>query len=354
SRLANTEKGKTGHFYNRKSSIRAEYSILEELERSMTVSREAEKAKILQHLSKIQSNVKRLQQQLQAVKPTPELVDNLKEMMEEIENAINAFKEEQRQIYEQLLREEKTTINELSVFERKMELWVLGNSRTEKVLKLPSAGVSVDKTQEDCLLEEVVEFGRFLQQTGGQQGGWDDYDHQNFLKAWTKHKRNLSYMDEAIEYLCGKTKEDIEQHDKWYQEFLTLHKRKKEAIRKSREKQQQGKDGNVRKKEKSDKMLKELWLEHREAKKQKEEREREQAAVEAWKKKKAIAFAMEQESQLKLQEKEITQQKECQQHHHVKLLLERYTLQKKVKEMGEDEKKEIKKTAEKMTKFQER
>ena len=23
---------------------------------------------------------------------------------------------------------------------------------------------------------------RFLQQTGGRQGGWDDYDHQTFLK----------------------------------------------------------------------------------------------------------------------------------------------------------------------------
>ncbi|NXG43769.1 CC112 protein, partial [Psilopogon haemacephalus] len=352
SRLENTEKDKNGHLYNRKSSIRVEYSILEELEHSMTVSREAEKARILQRLSKIRNNVKRLQQQLQNVKPTPKFVDNLKEMMEEIENMVNAFKEEQRQIYEQLLKEEKTTINELSAFERKMELWALGNSRTEKVLKWPSAGVSVDKTQEDCLLEEGVEFGRFLQQTGGRQGGWDDYDHKKFLKVWAKHKGNLSYMDETLEYLCEKTKEDIEQHDKWYKEFLTLHKRKKEAIRKWREKQQQGKDGDMREKEKSEKMLEELWLQHREAKKQKEE-EKQQAAVESWKKKKAIAFAMEQESQVKPEEEERMQQKECQQQHHIKLLLERYTLQKKGKEMGEEKNKKIKKTAEKITKFQE-
>ncbi|NXN09658.1 CC112 protein, partial [Indicator maculatus] len=362
SRLANTEKGKNGHLYIRKSSIRAEYSILEELERSMTVSREAEKVKILQQLSKIQNNMKKLQQQLQDVKPTPEVVDNLKKMMEEVENAINAFKEEHRQIYQQLLKEEKTTINELSIFERKMELWALRNSRTEEVLKLPSARVSVDKIQEDHLLEEVVEFGRFLQQTGRWQGGWNDCDHQNFLKVWTKHKGKLSYMDEALEYLCGKTKEDIEQHEKWYQEFLTLHKRKKESIRKWREKHQQGKDGNLREKEKSEKMFKELWLQHKEAKKQKEEeRKRQQAATEASKKKKAVAFAMEQESQLQLQEKERKQQKERQ--WHMKLLLERYTLQKKEKEKleklekekGEDEKEKMKRTAaENVSKFQER
>ncbi|XP_074711815.1 coiled-coil domain-containing protein 112 [Strix uralensis] len=360
--LANVEKVKNGHLYNRKSNFRVEYNILEELERSMTVSRKTEKAKILQQLSKIQNNVKRLEQHLKDEKPTPEFVDKLKEKMEEVENAINAFKEEQRQIYEQLLKEEKTTINELSVFERKTELWALGSS-TEKVLKLPSTRVSADKTLESHLTEEVLEFERFLQQTGGWQGGWDDYDHQNFLKVWTKHKGKMSYMDEALEYLCGRTKEDIEQHNKWYQEFLILHKRKKESVKKWKEKQQQEKERNLKEKEKSEKMLREEWLQHEEAQKQKaEERKRQQAAIEAWKKQKATVFAMEQGSQLKLEEKEKKQQKERQRH--MKLLLERYTLQKKEKgeleklekeRREEDEKEERKRTAaEEITKFQER
>ncbi|KAM9250986.1 LOW QUALITY PROTEIN: coiled-coil domain-containing protein 112 [Cariama cristata] len=365
--LANIEKDGNGSLYNRKSDFRVEYSILEDLEHSMTVSRKTEKAKILQELSKIQNNVKRLKQQLKDVKPTPEFVDKLKEMMEEVETAINVFKEEQRQIYEQLLKEEKTAINELSVFERKVELWVLGSSTTEKVLKLPSARVSADKTMENHLPEEVVEFERFLQQTGGRQGGWDDYDHQNFLKVWAKHKGRLSYIDEALEYLCGRTKEDIEQHDKWYREFLILHERKKESIKKWKEKQQQDKEGNLKEKETSEKMLKEEWLQHEEAQKQKaeEERKRQQAAIEAWKKQQAIAFAMEQASQLKLQEeKEKKQQKEHQHQCHMKLLLERHTLQKKEKEELEKLEKEKREEAEKeerkriaaeeITKFQKR
>ncbi|KFQ69879.1 Coiled-coil domain-containing protein 112, partial [Phaethon lepturus] len=363
--LVNVEKDKNGHLYNRKTDFRVEYSILEELEHSITSFCLTE-AKIVQRLSKIQNNVKRLQQQLKDVKPTPEFVDKLKEMMEEVENAINAFKEEQRQIYEQLLKEEKTAINELSVFERKVELWALGSSTTKKVLQLPSARVS-DKTLENHLPEEVVEFERFLQRTGGPQGGWDDYDHQNFLKVWTKHKGRLSYIDEAVEYLCGRTKEDIEQHHKWYQEFLILHKRKKESIKKWKEKQQQEKEGNMKEKEKSEKMLKEEWLQREEAQKQKAaaKRRRQQAAIEAWKKEKAIALAMEQASQLKLEErKEKKQQKERQRQCHLKLLLERYTLQKKEKEELEkleeekreeaenEERKRI--AAEEITKFQER
>ncbi|KFW03650.1 Coiled-coil domain-containing protein 112, partial [Fulmarus glacialis] len=365
--LAHIEKDKNGHLYNRKSDFRVEYSILEELEHSMTFRKFSREAKILQQLSKIQNNVKRLQQQLKDVKPTPEFVHKLKEMMEEVENAINAFKEEQRQIYEQLLKEEKTAINELSVFERKVELWALGSSITEKVLKLASARISVDKTLENHLPEEVVEFERFLQRTGGRQGGWDDYDHQNFLKVWTKHKGRLSYMDEALEYLCGRTKEDIEQHDKWYQEFLILHERKKESIMKWKEKQQQEKERNLKEKEQSEKMLKEQWLQREEAQKQKaeKERKRQQAAIEAWKKQKAIAFAMEQASQLKLEEeREKKQQKERQRQCHMRLLLERYTLQKKEKdeleklekEKREEAEKEERKriAAEEITKFQKR
>ncbi|XP_055646446.1 coiled-coil domain-containing protein 112 isoform X1 [Falco peregrinus] len=363
--LANIEKGKNGHLYNRRSNFRVEYSMLKELEHSMTVSRKTERAKILQQLSKIQNNVKTLQQQLKDVKPTPGFVDRLKEMMEEVENAISAFKEEQRQTYEQLLKEEKTAINELSVFERKV--WASGSSTTEKVLKLLSPRASVGETLENHLPEEVVEFERFLQRTGGRQGGWDDYDHQNFLKVWTKHKGRLSYMDEALGYLCGRTKKDIEQHDKWYQEFLILQERKKESIRKWKEKQQQEKEGNLKEKKKSEKMLKEEWLQHEEAQKQKveKERKRQKTATEAWKKQKAIAFAMEQASQLKIEEeKEKKQQKECQRQCHIKLLLERYTLQKKEKEKleklekekrEEAEKKERKRiAAEEITKFQER
>ncbi|NXN81755.1 CC112 protein, partial [Bombycilla garrulus] len=360
-RLANIEKDKTGHLYNRKSDFRVEYRLLEELEHSTTVSRKMEKAKILQQLSKIQNNVKRLQQQLKDVKPTPDYVDKIKEMMEEIENAINSFKEEQRQIYQQLLKEEKAVTNELSLFERKVELWALGSSTAEKVWKLPSARVTVDKTLENHLPKEVIEFERFLQRTGGRQGGWDDYDHQNFLKIWTKYRGRLSYMDEALEYLSGRTKEDIEQHDKWYQEYVILHERKKESIKKWKEKQQQEKERNL--KEKSEKMLKERCLQHEEAQKQnaEEERKRRQAAVEVWKKQKVVAFALDQASQLKLQEKEKKQQKECQSH--VKLLLERNTLQKKVKEKleklenekrEETEKEGMKKiAAEEISKFQE-
>ncbi|XP_072215806.1 LOW QUALITY PROTEIN: coiled-coil domain-containing protein 112 [Excalfactoria chinensis] len=285
--LANVQKDKNGCLYNRKSDSRAEYSILEELEHKMSVDRKTERTKILQQLTKIRDNVKRLQRQLDDVKPTSEFVNKLKEMLEEIENSINTFKDEQRQIYEQLLKDEKTAVNELSGFEKKVELWSTGSSTTERVLKLPSARISVNKTLGNHLPEEVVEFERFLQQTGGRQGGWDDWDHQNFLKVWTKHRGRLSYVDEALEYLCGRTKEDVEQHGIWYREFLILQDRKKESIKKWKEKQQRGKEENLKKKEKSEKIVQKLPYEEDQMQKA-EERRRQQAAISAWEKQKAV------------------------------------------------------------------
>lgn len=138
-----------------------------------------------------------------------------------------------------------------------------------------------------------------------------------------------------------------------------------QSIKKWKEKQRQKKEGNL--KEKAEKMLKEAWLQREEAQKQKaaEERKRQQAAIEEWKKQKAIAFAMEQASKRKLEEeKEKKQQKERQRQCHMKLLLERYTLQKKEKEELEKLEKEKREEAEKeerkriaaeeITKFQER
>uniref|UniRef100_A0A8C9L768 Coiled-coil domain containing 112 n=1 Tax=Pavo cristatus TaxID=9049 RepID=A0A8C9L768_PAVCR len=256
---------KTGCLYNRRSDSRAEYSILEELEHKMSVNRKTE-SKIL----------------------FGGFVDKLKEMLEEIENAINTFKDEQRQIYEQLLKDEKTAVNELSIFEKKVELWARSSSTTEKVLKLPSARISVNKTLENHLPKEVVEFERFLQQTGGRRGGWDDCDHQNFLKVWTKHRGRLSYVDEALEYLCGRTKEDVKQHGMWYREFLMLQDRKKESIKKWKEKQQREKEENLKKKEKSEKIVQRLQYEEDQMQRA-EERRRQQAAISAWKKQKAVA-----------------------------------------------------------------
>ncbi|XP_027725018.1 coiled-coil domain-containing protein 112 isoform X1 [Vombatus ursinus] len=329
--VANIEKDKNGHLYNKKNDFRIDFIVLEELEHKLVNSRKTERAKIQQHLTKIHNHVKRLQQQLKDVKSTPEFVEKLREMMEEVENAINTFKEEQRLIYEELIKEEKITTNELNALQRKIETWTLSNSGTERLFKVPSSRVPLDIVMPNNLPEEVVEFEKFLQQAGGRQGGWDDYDHQYFLKVRNKHKGKPSYLKEVLEYLPGRTEDEVQLHEKWYQKYLSLEERKKEAIQKWKTKKQQEKKEMLAWKEKSEEVLMTNDLQQEESSKQKEEqRKKQKLAVEAWKKQKMMELSMKQASQLKEEEeKERKQQREHQRQFYLKLLLEKYTQQKK-------------------------
>ncbi|ETE70854.1 Coiled-coil domain-containing protein, partial [Ophiophagus hannah] len=360
-RLVNLQKDKNVLF-NKKSDFRMEYCILEELEHKLTKNRKTEKAKIQQKLTRIHSAVKGLQRQLKDVKPTPEFVDKLREMMEEAEAAISSFKEEQRQIYDELLREENTATNEISALERKIEMWAVGTSaaRIFKQCVFP-----VHKEVQNQFPEEVIELERFLQQTGGRQGGWDQCDHQIFLKIWRKHKGKPSYITETLEYLPDRTKDDIQSHEKWHKEFLILESQKKEAIQKWKMKKREKSKILVQKE--NPEVPADTQREGEETQKQKTEEERKKrlAELEAWKKDKALATAVKQEAQLKEEEeKEKKKQRERQRQLQMKLLLEDYSREKKEQEellrlekekREEAEREEKKKTAaEEIVKFQER
>ncbi|KAM5329199.1 coiled-coil domain-containing protein 112 isoform 2-T2 [Glossophaga mutica] len=291
-------------------------------------------------------------------------VEKLREMMEEIENAINTFKEEQRLIYEELIKEEKTTKNELSTISRKIDTWALGSSETEEAFRAMSSKVPVDKITPSTLPEEVVDFEKFLQQTGGRQGGWDDFDHQNFVKVRNKHKGKPTFMGEVLEHLPGRTHDEVQQHEKWYQKFLALEERKKESIQNWKAKKQQKKEQIFKLKEKAENIPM-LFHNKQGNQKQKEEQRKKKLAVEAWKKQKSIEMSMKYASQLKEEEeKEKRQQKERQRQFKLKLLLENYTQQKKEQEEFlrlEKEKREKTEKAEKrkvaadeISRFQER
>ncbi|XP_032191282.1 coiled-coil domain-containing protein 112 isoform X1 [Mustela erminea] len=364
--VINIEKDKHSHFYNQKSDFRSEHSMLEELENKLINSRKTERAKLQQQLAKIHNNVKKLQHQLKDVKPTPDVVEKLREMMEEIENAINTFKEEQRLIYEELLKEEKTTSNELSAISRKIDMWALGNSGAEAAFRAMPSKLPVDREMPSTLPEEVVDFEKFLQQTGGRQGGWDDYDHQNFVKVRNKHKGKPAFMGEVLENLPGRTQEEVQQHEKWYQKFLALEERKKESIQNWKTKKQQKKEEILKLKEKAENISLLFHSKNEDSQKRKEEqRKKQKLAVEAWKKQKSLERSMRRASQVREEEeKEKKQQKARQRQFKLKLLLESYAQQKKEqeeflrleKEMKEKaEKAEKRKTAaEEISRFQER
>ncbi|KAM3938973.1 coiled-coil domain-containing protein 112 [Leptodactylus fuscus] len=344
--IAVLEKDKNGHLYNKKNDFRIEYSMLEEYEQKLANSRKADKVKTEQQLSKIHNNVRRLQLQLKDVKPTPEFVEKLREMMEEVDNAVTVFKEEQRIIYEELMKEEKTTVIELNALEKKIETSF--SAVPEKSSKVPSGKAQLETLAGTQLPEQVVEFERFLQQTGGRLGGWDDFDHQSFLKIWTKHKGKPSYLEEALAYLPSRTKEDVEHHDAWYKEFLFLEEKKRESIQKWKAMKQQEKLQMSKFQEKTKEISEFDQQKQEEAQRQKmEERRKRQQELEAWKRQKEIEAAAKLEAKLKEEEeRQRKQRKERQRQLEVKLIVEENARIRKEQEEFARMEKEIREEAE--------
>ncbi|XP_075035663.1 coiled-coil domain-containing protein 112 isoform X2 [Mixophyes fleayi] len=235
--------------------------------------------------------------------------------------------------FEELMKEEKTTTIELSVLEKKIEASL--NNVPEKSFKAPSGKAMIDTLVFSRLPEEVVAFEKFLQQTGGRLGGWDDFDHQSFLKVWTKHKGKPSYLEEALAYLPSRTQEDVQQHEAWYREFLSLEEKKKESIQKWKSRKQQEKQDMSKVQEMTKDVTEFGRWQREEAQKQKleEEKRKRQQELEAWKRHKEIETAAKLEARLKEEEeRQRKERKERQRQLEVRLIVEEHARTRKEQE----------------------
>lgn len=67
-------------------------------------------------------------------------------------------------------------------------------------------------------------------QTGGRLGGWDELDHQTFLRVRQKFRGREAFIDELVCVLPSRTPAQIREHESWFCEFVILRDKKKEAI----------------------------------------------------------------------------------------------------------------------------
>ncbi|XP_046335321.2 coiled-coil domain-containing protein 112-like [Haliotis rufescens] len=233
------EREKGTHIYSKRSDYRADFVQLEEQDSKMTTQRKTEKIKLRQQLEKISHMVKRFQRELKDIKPTPEFVEKLKVIMEDIEGTINTFKLQQRQLYEELMKEERTTTQEIQALEKRFEVWSQvrdGGASATRVASVRAPSTARDITKD--LPPEVAAFEKFLQQTGGVRGGWDEYDHQTFLKFRNRFKGKNVFVQHLIPALPTKQEDEIHDHESWYQEYLFLNDVKKDAIKAWRQRKQ--------------------------------------------------------------------------------------------------------------------
>ena len=173
------------------------------------------------------------------IKPSQDTIDLLKSLMEQIDNSISSFKEDYHTTYEQLNDEEKLLTKEIDIYDKKIIAW--SNNVNENVNTTGTGGGGgniskiINQNSDSSLLKEVVEFDKFLLTNGGHNGGWEEIDHNLFLKIRNKYKAKIEFLDEAESMIAIKSRQQIEEHEEWYKKYLALNESKKEAIKKWRQ-----------------------------------------------------------------------------------------------------------------------
>lgn len=94
----------------------------------------------------------------------------------------------------------------------------------------------VDRVQNEH--QEIKDFNKFLEETGGHCGGWKEGDHLFYLKIIAKHKLEET-ADIINDHLPDISKEEVLEHDQWYKKYVELKAKYKSAINDWRSKQNQ-------------------------------------------------------------------------------------------------------------------
>ncbi|XP_067935707.1 coiled-coil domain-containing protein 112-like [Watersipora subatra] len=225
-RAQGINKEKETQLYKKSPSLAGELSAMDS-KQSSEYSRDRLKTK--KEIYQLRGMVHQFHEEIRNVLPTPEFLEKLKVIMEDIENGISLFKQSQREKYDQLMMNELQYSHEINALEKRFDSWTDSDS-TQRVTAAPLTKLPSAKDVGKNLPVEVAQFSKFLEETGGPRGGWDEYDHNTFLKWRVRYHGRGQFVAEAISHLPSKTEEEVREHEKWYKEFLSHQEQKRLAI----------------------------------------------------------------------------------------------------------------------------
>ncbi|XP_028169881.1 coiled-coil domain-containing protein 112-like [Ostrinia furnacalis] len=189
-------------------------------------------------------------------------IDDVKKHVLELDEHIKTFKKFLHRELATLKTNEEYLLKQINAVE----------NQTNKVIKHTKV---ISKTYSDIIpspvrniinspfkYPEVQQFQDFLSHTN-KYGGWNEYNHNIFIKIWQKHfpsnddAENLCQTDtdlfiqDVSNNISGLTQQEITAHLHWYIKYLSHKKRQQLAIEEWRAKTRPKKDYNCNKKSSS-------------------------------------------------------------------------------------------------------
>ncbi|CAG9815451.1 unnamed protein product [Phaedon cochleariae] len=143
-----------------------------------------------------------------------------------IQENIRNLKSESRAKLTQLKDEYADLTEDLDYYSEKIPIW------SEKMRdQIYTETMKTPLTCKGPKCKEVRDFIEFVHKSKGHENGWRKEDHQLFLKIRQKHKHIDTLAKHLHEALPDISINEIECHEKWYKEYLSLQLNKRKAIK---------------------------------------------------------------------------------------------------------------------------
>ncbi|KAK5648832.1 hypothetical protein RI129_003724 [Pyrocoelia pectoralis] len=147
--------------------------------------------------------------------------------MTEIQEDIKSLKNLSQTALNQLQKEEDSYKEELESFQDKLERW---ENRPSYSASKPQFKHATICTQAN-ICKEAQEFMDFVAATGGHENGWSADDHSLFLKVKSKTKDPRRVAEIIHMLLPDVSEEAVVAHEEWYEKYLYLKEKQKDAIK---------------------------------------------------------------------------------------------------------------------------
>ncbi|XP_023237480.1 coiled-coil domain-containing protein 112-like isoform X7 [Centruroides sculpturatus] len=165
---------------------------------------------------------------------------NSKERKDIIENYLKykqKIKQVETELHNYLLNSKLLDVELKTLMENDniLQLKRITSSAKNKASLISKIKLNIDllKLQEKNILTdfppELTEFEEFIM-CSGPTGGWEEYDHKLFLKYRNKFQTQDIFLKQLSKHIIGKSYENIEEHEKWYKEYLEKKQKKQTAI----------------------------------------------------------------------------------------------------------------------------
>lgn len=333
--------------------VSQEWDELDKMNERLKKNRMVEKKETYRDIDQ----VKRLTNEFCEAVLTPdeseEYVPRLRKLMDDVEDQLIRFKSRQRQKYLRLGEEAKMLDSELAtVLSRFDGKWEHGQPKKARLPGAPRANKAKSTVKKEVdssgLPPKIADIQNWIDRHGGVAGGWDDRDHQMFLKIKVQAPNIRTLVQRCVTEIPDQTGGTVTAHLQWYEKYLEMFDKKKELIREWKEEREAARRKAAEKEaEEEEKALRE---EQAKAKKTGDEQERLDKAtrVREWKAAKAA-----EEKQKKLaderrreQARERAQKKHSEERSRLKRVVNQYHKEQEAEERRKEAEEAARKVSE--------